>query len=401
MRSRIRLATALGALVFAACSSPKSIILLTLQSATSTPIMGVTKVIVAVSEVSQGMKLATLTYPPPTGADSITIDQVNTTDLTVSFSGGQSGTIDLAVTVEDASGCTIGYGPTSAVLRKGGIVTATALLVAAADCSTADGGTGDASTTKFPGCDPAAIMCPDDQTCQVNCKTHVGECTMGGTGAPGSLCATNADCAPGSQCFDYTSTGCGVKVCLRFCNDDNGCGTASTTTSALSVPSDGGSDGAASGSDAAAAADAASDGAPSGAVEAGAVSTKSLCAGPVECSGIATAYHTCTFACDPRLIAVKSSSRCPTGLSCLVVLTMDQVDCACPEQTRVGTDGDDCTGSAQCAPGYICNMMGTSQKCRAVCSCNASGMSCTSPNECTNGKACQTLTRDTVFGVCL
>jgi hypothetical protein len=80
---------------------------------------------------------------------------------------------------------------------------------------------------------------------------------------------------------------------------------------------------------------------------------------------------------------------------------VDQVDCACPEQTRVGTHGDDCTGSAQCAPGYICNMMGGNEKCRAVCSCNASGTTCTAPNECANGKACQTLTNDTVFGVCL
>jgi len=395
-----------GALVFAACSSPKSIVQLSLQSATPTPITGVTKVIVA---VSQGTKLATLTYRPPKGADSITIDQVNKTDLTVSFSGGQSGTIDLAVSVEDATGCTIGFGPAATVLRKGGIVTATALLMAAADCSTADGGTADASTTKFPGCDPTAAMCGIDQTCQVNCKTHVGECTKGGTGAPGSLCKTNADCAAGSQCFDYTSTGCGVKVCLRFCDDDNGCGTTAAATSALSDPSDaaaaaeadaGSQDGAAD-SALDTASDAASDGASSGAAEAGAVATKSLCAGPVQCGAIVTAYHTCTFACDPRLTAVKSGSRCPTGLSCLVVIGMDEVDCACPEPTRVGTDGDDCTGSTECAPGYICNMMGGSQKCRAVCACNASGLTCTSPNECANGKACQTLTNDTVFGVCL
>jgi hypothetical protein len=400
---RSRLAIVLGTLMFGACSSPKSIVLLTLQSAAPTPITGVTKVIVDVSQ-AQGTKLATLTYPPPKGVDSITIDQVNKTDLTVSFSGGQSGTIDLDVKVEDASGCTIGFGPAVTVLRKGGIVAATAFLTASADCSTADGGTGDASTTKFPGCDPVAPMCGTDQTCQVNCKTHQGECTMGGTGAPGSLCNTNADCAAGTQCFDYTSTGCGVKVCLRFCDDDMGCGTTPTTTAALSEPDGGGDGAAAAEADAGShdgGADSVSDGAPSGAAEAGAVATKSLCAGPVQCGSVVTAYHTCTFACDPRLTAVKSGSRCPTGLSCLVVVGMDEVDCACPEQTRVGTDGDDCTGSAQCAPGYVCNMMGGSQKCRAVCSCNASGMTCTSPNECANGKACQTLTKDTVFGVCL
>ena len=30
----------------------------------------------------------------------------------------------------------------------------------------------------------------------------------GGTGAPGTACNTNADCQPGTQCFNYTSTGC-------------------------------------------------------------------------------------------------------------------------------------------------------------------------------------------------
>jgi hypothetical protein len=396
VRSRVWLTTVLGALTFAACSSPKSIVVLTLQSAAPAPITGITKVIV---NVSQGTRVATLTYPPPAGADTITVDQVTKTDLTVSFSGGQSGTIDLEVTVQDANGCTIGFGSAPTVLRQGGIVSATALLTASADCSTADGGA-DASTTKFPGCDPVSPMCGGDQTCQVNCMTHMGECTLGGTGAPGSVCRTNADCAAGSQCFDYSSTGCNVKVCLQFCDDDNGCVTPPSTTSALSTPSDGGSDDAGAGPRDGSA-DATSDGAPAGAVEAGPVATKSLCAGPVQCGAVVTGYHTCTFGCDPRLGAVKSGSRCPTGLSCLIVVGMDQVDCACPEQTRVGTDGDDCTGSAQCAPGYICNMMGGSQKCRAVCSCDASGTTCTAPNECANGKACQTLTNDTVFGVCL
>ena len=180
--------------------------------------------------------------------------------------------------------------------------------------------------------------------------------------------------------------------------------TTSTTASALPVPSDGGSDGAAdSGSDVArrrgdgrvATVD------PAAAPSRRAWSRRRACArGPSSAAPSSRSAHTCTFACDPRLIAVKSGSRCPTGLSCLVVLGMDQVDCACPEQTRVGTDGDDCTGSAQCAPGYVCNMMGSTQKCRAVCSCNASGLTCTAPNECANGKACQTLTNDTVFGVC-
>jgi hypothetical protein len=121
----------------------------------------------------------------------------------------------------------------------------------------------------------------------------------------------------------------------------------------------------------------------------------------VQCGGVATGYHTCTFACDPRL-ASAAKSGCPTGLACLVVGNMDQVDCACPESTRKGTDGTNCTTSAECAPGYICNMMGGTQKCRAVCRCDANGMTCMAQtNECTDNRTCTALTNDTTFGVCL
>jgi hypothetical protein len=80
---------------------------------------------------------------------------------------------------------------------------------------------------------------------------------------------------------------------------------------------------------------------------------------------------------------------------------MDQVDCACAEKTRVGTDGADCPGSAMCAPGFICNMMTGAQKCRAICRCDAKDMTCMAPNGCAAGKTCAALTNDTTFGVCL
>jgi hypothetical protein len=80
---------------------------------------------------------------------------------------------------------------------------------------------------------------------------------------------------------------------------------------------------------------------------------------------------------------------------------MDQVDCAFPEATRKGTDGADCTNSAQCAPGFVCNMMAGAQKCRAVCRCDAVNMACTAPNDCGGGRTCSALTNDTIFGACL
>jgi hypothetical protein len=376
-RGILSVTTAVGcavaiALSMSACSSPKSFVVLTLRSMDPTPIPDVTDVVVVVSQTSTHMT-KTLIYPPQAPSAHITIDQVTKTDLSVSFTGAQSGTVDLAVTARNAAGCSVGFGQTTAVIKMGNVSTASVdLAVVNEDCNQADGGA-DARGDAFPGCDPVTPLCAAGQTCQVNCTKKVGECTAGGNGAPGTPCQLNADCRPGSQCFDYSATGCNVKLCLRFCNDEIGCGTTTT----------GSGDGGAGGS------------------TGNSVGTRSLCMGPVQCGTIVTAYRTCTFACDPRQAAIAASG-CPTGLSCLVVAGMDQVDCACPEKTRTGTDGSDCTGSAQCAPGFICNMMGATRKCRAVCRCNATGMTCTAPNDCKMaGTSCVPLTNDTVFGVCM
>jgi hypothetical protein len=391
------------------CRSPsKSFIILTLRSADPAPIAGVTEVVVVATQVPTLSK--TLIYPPIDAA-TLTIDQVTRTDLSVSFSGGQSGTVSLDVQARNAAGCTIGEGATTALIRKGDVATASVDLGVANDCSAADGGT-DAQGDSFPGCDPATPMCATaTQTCQVNCTKRVGECVAGGTGAPGASCSTNADCAPGSQCFDYSGTGCAVKVCLRFCNDDGMCGTGSSGSDAGTA----GDAGAMSVADAGAAAPADAGAADAGAADApadaakapaaagpAAVGAQSFCQGPVECDGVATAYHTCTFACDPRPAAVSNNSTgCPKGLACLVVGNMDQVDCACAEPTRTGMDGASCTGSVDCAPGYICNLMGDARTCRALCRCNSNLMNCTVGNECTGGKLCSALANDTTFGVCL
>jgi hypothetical protein len=377
---RLALLLVLAASVAGACSKPKSFIVLTLRSAAATDIVGVMEVDVTVTQapsLSQFLK-----YPPKDGKP-FTINMVNTNDLSVSFTGGRSGPVDLSVAVKDASGCTIGFlGNISVSIREGDIAsTAVALQAQPADCQpTVDGGV-DAGGDVFPGCDPVtpALACTSAQTCQVNCTTQKGECTAGGTGAPGSPCMMNSDCAPGSQCFDYAGTGCAVKVCLRFCNDDKACAPAAVTVTDAGA-SDGG-------------------GAEAGASSAG---PGSVCQGLVPCGTALTAYHTCTFGCDPRAkAAAAGSSGCPAGLACLVVGDMDQVDCACAEATRTGVDGDDCATGAQCAPGFICNEMGTTKKCRAICGCNAKNMACTAPSDCPGGKTCAALKNDTTFGVCL
>jgi hypothetical protein len=214
--------------------------------------------------------------------------------------------------------------------------------------------------------------------------TASAECTAGGTHAAGQPCASNKDCAPGTQCFNYASTGCNVKICLRFCNGDDGC----------AAPRDGGADGGV--------VDAGADGAAPDGQTGQNSGPRSLCQGPVNCGTVTTAYHTCTFACDPRLAAANAgTTACPTGLSCLVVGGMDQVDCACAEATRTKTEGMDCQNGSECAPGYICNIMGDTKKCRAVCRCDAVNGVCATANECAGGKTCTALQNETTFGVCL
>jgi hypothetical protein len=340
------------------CARPKSYVVLKLES--GTPIADIRSVVVG---VHQGDTLSTtLTYPASPG---ITIDVTHPADLSVSFTGGQSGTVTFQVTLYDQYNCKVGEStPATGVIGiiKGGNVGEVIIALSAyGGCSTKDGGADGSPGMTFPGCDPVSPGCGMGKTCQVNCEKSVGECTAGGKGAPGDACAMNADCAPGSQCFDYAGTGCSVKVCLRFCNNDNGCGTSDAGV---------------------------------------AVGTRSLCAGPVQCSGVNTGYHTCTFGCDPREPAATANTMgCPKGLGCVVVADMDQVDCKCAEKTRVGKDNAPCTSAAQCALGYIC--MVPEDVCRAICRCDANGMTCTAPNDCSaSGKTCTALTNDTVFGVC-
>jgi hypothetical protein len=360
----------LATLAAASCAKPKSFLVVKLES--GTPITGITRVVVDVKQGNVTEKV--LTYRPDV---AITIDQDHPTDFSVNFSGGLSGSVSFEVSLYNAFDCKVGSSqPTPGIIKGGGVAEIIVALTFLGDCSVRDAGA-DATGDAFPGCNPVTPNCGPGKTCQVNCDKRVGECTTGGAGLPGSTCTKNADCAPGSQCFDYSGTGCGVKICLRFCDGDGVC-------------SAGGADGGASSSD-------------GGGTGAAAVGTKSLCLGPVQCGGVVTAYRTCTFACDPRQGATAAKQTgCPTGLACLIVGDMDQVDCACPEATRTGTDGVACTSSAQCAPGYICNMMSGARVCRAICRCDAKEMTCTAAaNDCGAGKTCSALTNDTTFGVCL
>jgi hypothetical protein len=337
------------------CSNPQSFIILVLESSTTTPIVNVSEVSVMVTQGTTEMQV--LNYPA--GNLSIVPDaDVNMGTLSVSFSGSQSGDVVFTVTALDAHGCAIGTGNAEVSIIKGGINEAIVFMSPEQLCP-GDGGAPDAPPdgSGFPGCDPASVSCPDTQSCQVNCQTHANVCAMAGNSPAGGTCSSTVACAPGGQCFDYTSLGCATQLCLRFCATDNDCAS----------PGDGG------------------------------VGPGSFCRDPVACGGVTTAYHTCTFSCEPTAAATTAGKTgCPTGLACVMPSNMDHVDCACVESTRTGKEGTACTSTTQCAPGFLCQTT-----CRAVCRCDAANGACTAANDCpTSGTTCKVLPGETRYGLC-
>ena len=384
MRSEHTLAAvfATGLMLAAGCSEPESFIVLSLRTATPAPIDNVAQIKVQVS----GSRSRTLVY----AAHGMSINQTEKKTLSVGFSHGETGDVTFTVDLVNNMGCSIGNGTVTRTITKGNPNEATVSLAARLDCSIADGGTPEVPPgTTLPGCDPvnpqpldggsgdaggaadggAVITCLATQTCQVDCTPPNSapprnECVPGGTGAPGAVCATNADCQPGTQCFNYTSTGCAVKLCLRFCNTNLDC---------ASFGANGGGPG-------------------------------SFCEGPVMCPAFLTAYHTCTFNCDPRAAAAGTRGGCPAGLACVMPGAMDEVDCACPEATRTKLEGEACTQAADCAAGLVCNQMSGTKTCRAICRCdaNAAATCTTTVNDCPKaGTTCRAVTNNTIYGICL
>jgi hypothetical protein len=371
---------AFAATFVASCSSSKSFIVLQLQVDPTVSTAQLTGVEAIQVEVTQGSHMPTLTYPYPSGLAPI--DAVHYTTLSVNFSGDDTGNVTFVVRALDANNCFLAQSdPTVVPIKKDAVNYAVVSLKPGFVCPADAGGAPDGGTT-FPGCDPASpgtgndagvVACTSTQTCTVDCMPPNAApprnvCVMGGSGGPGASCPNmNADCQPGTQCFDYAGLGCAAKVCLKYCNTDADCA----------------------------------------AFGAGGGGPGSVCQGPVECPGanggapVVTAYHTCTFNCDPRAAAAATRGGCPTNLACVLEGSMDAVDCTCTTGTK--QEGATCTSTLDCAPGLLCNEMSGTKICRSICRCDASGGACTATtNDCpTTGTHCNPTTNNTRFGVCL
>jgi hypothetical protein len=332
-------------------------VVLTLASADGAPITGITSLVVT---LSQDATEHTMTFPhdpqQPIASDGLV-------KLSVGLAASTSGMASIKVDARNAAGCGVATRLINFVLLPQATIDATVSLIRGPDCPDADAGA-DAGAPDaggaFPGCAAANPDCPDQMVCQIDCTAKKATCTAGGSGPHGATCASNADCAPGTQCFDYGPLGCAVKICRRYCDTDGNC--PQPLQAALG---------------------------------------KNTCAVPITCPAAPNAYNTCTLACDPTWsAAANGTTSCPDGLSCLL-LDADHADCACPPAKQIKTEGSVCVSGDECAPGLVCNMMGGTKTCRALCKCYADGATCGAPGDCPAGTHCSPLTNGVVNGVCL
>jgi hypothetical protein len=341
-------------------------------------------------QAAEGPSMATLHYDRSASPISFGTVAEPSKTLSIGFTPDRSGLVNLIVTVRTPDrSCIIGTGSAQdAPIKKGDISSVMVAMLHLANCPNPDGGTPDEGSTTdgpvtFAGCDPAmpGAMCATNQTCFVDCVNNRGMCVAGGTKGAGETCSGNADCMPGTQCFDYSTVpGCaaGTRVCLKFCAADSQC---SSGVMGSGGAGGGGGSGGTGGS----------GGATGGT---GSGLSASACRDPVVCDSTVTTYKTCSFGCDPR---GQANLGCPAGLLCFLYKDPaggpDSPNCSCREPTRIGTNGVPCGSSAACAPGYICNMMSTTQVCRKLCKLD-------SPTDCVAPQTCNAL-QNNPFGVCL
>jgi len=180
---------------------PTSVVV-TLTPADDLPLTGITSLVVTLTQ--DGTEhTKTFAHDPQ---QPITSDGL--VKVTVDLAASASGMASLKVDARNAAGCTVATRLINLTLLPTATIDARSRSCAARTAPTptlgagTEGGAPDAGGA-FPGCAAASPDCPDDGVCQINCSARTATCTAGGSGPHGSPCASNADCAPGTQCFDY------------------------------------------------------------------------------------------------------------------------------------------------------------------------------------------------------
>jgi hypothetical protein len=289
-----------------------------------------------------------LLYPQePT--ENLTLDTTHPITFSVEFDSTRGGSPSFGVEPLSLRGDPVGYGTASGSLAQNGVANVTVFveLGARRPLRGIDAGAGFDSGTSGLTCNPyaPAVACGPDRTCGLLCnqgEPAVGMCYASGGGSPGDTCASNNDCAPGSQCFTFSAVGCSVMTCLRFCDhNDAACGETGT-----------------------------------------------YCNVPIVCGTTSPSFAACSRPCDPTGIGTIG---CATGLGCFVYAD-ESTDCACPGFGAVGspcTQNSGCNGEpgcAGCAAGASCVVPTQTDAgagggtCRPIC--NLAAPSCPSGTTC-------------------
>ena len=316
----------------AACSDDKSFVVVKVLSTAHHPIANVAQLRV---KVTDGQYKELLLYPEKPRAPTALLQLNETTPVTFSVSFRTTFKDDVMFDVEplDTTQASLGRGTSGPYpLRVGQVTYATVAVT--------------------PPCDPVAPagICDAGRTCALVCDSDSRPemlCYSAGQGNPGDPCADTTDCAAGSECFEFNNATCStvaqpVKTCRQFCNTDSDCVAGSCITG-------------------------------------------------VSCDGASTSFRLCSRPCTPT---GDATGGCANGLFCFIYAG-EITDCACRDQSRVGSVGDPCQTDEKCQPGLMCVDRGSAKSCQTICQLTS--------QTCPTGTTCTRLTNPDyqVFGACL
>ena len=220
------------------------------------------------------------------------------------------------------------------------------------DSSTDAATTGDASMSPIDGngcatqpCDiQTQCGCSAIEACDVDDQGGPATACRGASGGKeGTACTTSTACAAGYTCAYFGASG----SCMRFCDADADC-----------------------------------------------LGPRGECIFHLADSNgqVVPGGSLCTSNCDPTAI---NDPLCPAGWGCEVF--SDAVDC---RLAGAGMQGQDCSDSAPCAPGYTCTQFSSGpSKCSRTCS-PPSNNGCPAPTAC-SAYTPPVVLGGTQYGVCL
>lgn len=199
--------------------------------------------------------------------------------------------------------------------------------------------------------------CPADEKCVFFDETH-NVCRAAGALPVGAMCTAdsndNDSCVRTAQCL---FPGGGNKgVCTQFCGNDSDCKQSPVSVGGTAEPINIGH-----------------------------------CLFMI---GVSTGPRICSVACNP--VSSQGASGCPPGAGCVYAGFGSTPEYTFCNQAGTAGDGQDCSTTFVCQPGFSCIGVGQGLKCRAVCRKDTNS-DCVSGYQCLPGA---NGTSSVMFGYC-